>query len=129
MRFVKLKHPGNCGGSLTGRLASGGGRILGYVQTTEVPAGAVGAWRADGGGVGPSDRACARDLGITSEVLRKRVRQAEADRGERPAQLTTSEREELRSLRREVAGLRRANAILKDATAYFAAELDPTRQR
>ena len=58
----------------------------------------------------------ARDLGITSEVLRKRVRQAEADRGERPALLSTSEREELRSLRREVAGLRRANAILKDAT-------------
>ena len=71
----------------------------------------------------------AKDLGITSEVLRKRVRQAEADRGERPAQLTTSEREELRSLRREVSQLRRANAILKDATAYFAAELDPTRQR
>ena len=71
----------------------------------------------------------ARDLGITSEVLRKRVRQAEADRGERPVQLTTSEREELRSLRREVSQLRRANAILKDATAYFAAELDPTRQR
>ena len=71
----------------------------------------------------------AKDLGITSEVLRKRVRQAEADRGERPAQLSTSEREELRSLRREVSQLRRANAILKDATAYFAAELDPTRQR
>jgi transposase len=71
----------------------------------------------------------ARDLGIGSEVLRKRVRQAEADRGERPAMLSTGEREELRQLRREVAQLRRANAILKDATAYFAAELDPTRQR
>ena len=71
----------------------------------------------------------ARDLGISSEVLRKRVRQSEADRGERPAMLTTGEREELKTLRREVAQLRRANAILKDATAYFAAELDPTRQR
>ena len=70
----------------------------------------------------------ARDLGISSEVLRKRVRQSEADRGERPAMLTTGEREELKTLRREVAQLRRANAILKDATAYFAAELDPTRQ-
>jgi len=71
----------------------------------------------------------ARDLGIGSEVLRKRVRQAEADRGERPAMLTTSEREELKTLRREVAHLRRANAILKDASVYFATELDPTRQR
>lgn len=71
----------------------------------------------------------ARDLGISSEVLRKRVRQSEADRGERPAMLTTGEREELKTLRREVAQLRRTNAILKDATAYFAAELDPTRQR
>jgi transposase len=71
----------------------------------------------------------ARDLGITSEVLRKRVCQAEADRGERPAMLSSSEREELRALRREVTGPRRANAILKDATACFAAELDPTRQQ
>jgi transposase len=43
--------------------------------------------------------------------------------------LTTGEWEELKQLRREVAQLRRANAILKDATVYFAAELDPTRQR
>jgi transposase len=35
----------------------------------------------------------------------------------------------LKKLRREVAELRRANAILKDASLYFAAELDPTRQR
>jgi transposase len=57
------------------------------------------------------------------------VRQAEADRGDRPQLLTTSEREELRRLRKEVAELRRANAILKDASLYFAAELDPTRRR
>jgi transposase len=66
----------------------------------------------------------ARDLGISSEVLRKRVRQAEADRGERPALLTTSERDELKQLRRENTELRRANAILKDASVYFATELD-----
>jgi transposase len=71
----------------------------------------------------------AKDLGISSEVLRKRVRQAEADRGERPALLASGERDELKRLRKENAELRRANAILKDATAYFAAELDPTRQR
>jgi transposase len=71
----------------------------------------------------------ARDLGINSEVLRKRVRQAEADRGERPQVLTTGERGELRKLRREVAELRRANAILKDASVYFAGELDPARRR
>src|SRR6185312_287404 len=58
-----VKHPGNCGGSLARRLASGGGRILGYVETTEVSAGAVGSWRADGGGVGPSDRACGQGSG------------------------------------------------------------------
>src|SRR6185437_2914423 len=40
-----------------------GGRILGYVETTEVSAGAVGSWRADGGGVGPSDRACGQGSG------------------------------------------------------------------
>lgn len=62
-------------------------------------------------------------------MLRKRVRQAEADRGERPQVLTTGEREELRKLRREVAELRRANAILKDASVYFAGELDPARRR
>ena len=71
----------------------------------------------------------ARDRGIGSEVLRKRVCQAEADRGDCPQLLTTSEREELRRLRKEVAELRRANAILKDASLYFAAELDPTRRR
>lgn len=71
----------------------------------------------------------AHDLGINAEVLRKAVRQAEADAGKRPQQLTTSEREELRRLRKENAELRRANLILKDASVYFATELDPTRRR
>jgi transposase-like protein len=52
----------------------------------------------------------------------------QADRGEQPGDVFPGEREELRALRREVAKLRRANAILKDATGYFAAELYPTRQ-
>ncbi len=71
----------------------------------------------------------ARDLGIHKEALRQWVRQAEADQDRRLELLTTSEREELKRLRKEVAELRRANAILKDASVYFATELDPTRRR
>ncbi len=71
----------------------------------------------------------ARDLGIHKEALRQWVRQAEADQGRRPELLTANEREELKRLRKEVAELRRANAILKDASVYFATELDPTRRR
>jgi transposase len=70
----------------------------------------------------------ARDLGIHKEALRQWVRQAEADQGRRPELLTTNEREELKRLRKEVSELRRANAILKDASVYFATELDPTRR-
>src|SRR6266536_1363861 len=71
----------------------------------------------------------ARDLGIHKEALRQWVRRAEADEGRRPELLTTNEREELKRLRKEVAERRRANAILKDASVYFATELDPTRRR
>jgi transposase len=71
----------------------------------------------------------ARDLGVHKEALRQWVRQAEADSGSRRDLLTSEEREELRRLRKEVAELRRANAILKDASVYFATELDPTRRR
>ncbi len=71
----------------------------------------------------------ARDLGIHKEALRHWVRQAEADTGRRGDLLTTDERDELKGLRKEVAELKRANAILKDASVYFATELDPTRRR
>ena len=71
----------------------------------------------------------AQDLGIGKEALRRWVRQAEADQGRRPELLTTGERDELKRLRRENAELKRANAILKDASVYFATELDPTRRR
>jgi transposase len=71
----------------------------------------------------------AHDLGVHRESLRLWVRQAEADSGRRRDLLTTDEREELRQLRKENAELRRANAILKDASVYFAQELDPTRRR
>jgi transposase len=71
----------------------------------------------------------AKDLGISSEVLRKRVRQAEADNGTRPELPTSAEREEIRKLRREVYELRRANEILKSASVYFAKELDADRPK
>ena len=63
-------------------------------------------------------------LGCTAETLRKWVRQAQRDAGHRPG-LTTSERERLKELEREVSELKRANEILRKAFAYFAqAELD-----
>jgi transposase len=71
----------------------------------------------------------AADLGINSEVLRKRVRQAEADAGVRTDLLSTPEREEIRRLRKENFELRRANEILKSASVFFAKELDPDRPK
>jgi transposase len=62
--------------------------------------------------------------GMTSETLRKWVRQAEVDGGRR-AGLTTEEGERLKRLERENRDLRRANEILKLASAFFARELDP----
>jgi transposase len=71
----------------------------------------------------------AQDLGIDKESLRNWVRQAVADSGRRRDLLSSEEREELKRLRKENFELRRANAILKDASVYFAQELDPTRRR
>jgi transposase-like protein len=69
-------------------------------------------------------RSVAEKLGCTVEALRRWVRQAERDSGQRPG-LSSSEREEFKRLQREVSELRRANEILRKASAYFAqAELD-----
>jgi transposase len=70
-------------------------------------------------------RSIADKLGIGSaETLRKWVRRAEVDAGARPG-VTTAESEQLKALKRENAELRRANEILKTASAFFAAaELD-----
>ena len=69
-------------------------------------------------------RSVAEKLGCTTETLRRWVRQAERDAGER-AGLTTNEREELKRLQRENSELKRANEILRKASAFFAqAELD-----
>ena len=66
----------------------------------------------------------AAKIGCTAETLRKWVRRAEQDEGKR-AGLTTDERERLKALERENRELKRANEILKTASAFFAqAELD-----
>jgi transposase len=66
----------------------------------------------------------AAKIGCTHETLRRWVRQAERDQGKRPGS-TTDERARVKELEREVAELRRANEILRKASAFFAqAELD-----
>ena len=70
----------------------------------------------------------ARQLGIGEESLRLWVRQAEVERGER-AGTPAAERERLRALERENRELRRANEILRAASAFFARELDPPPPR
>jgi transposase len=73
--------------------------------------------------------AVASKLGIGApETLRKWVRQAQVDIGRRPG-VTSDEAAEIKRLRRENAELRRANEILKAASAFFAAELDRPQQR
>ena len=68
--------------------------------------------------------AIAPKVGCTTETLRRWVRQAERDSGQR-AGLTTDERTRLKTLEREVVELKRANEILRKAAAFFAqAELD-----
>lgn len=71
----------------------------------------------------------AADLGVHREALRQWVRQAEADAGGRSDRLTSSERERMKSLEREVRELRKANEVLKAASVFFAKELDPTRPK
>ena len=70
----------------------------------------------------------AEKIGCTAETLRHWVRQAERDSGRRPG-LTTDERTRFKQLERENAELRRANEILKAASAFFAAELDRPQLR
>ena len=67
-------------------------------------------------------------FGCTSETLRRWVRQAERDTGRREGR-TTGERERIKELERENRELKRANEILRKASAYFAqAELDRRRK-
>lgn len=69
----------------------------------------------------------AEKLGSTAETVGLWVRRSEVDTGRRPG-LATDERERLKRLERENRELRRANEILKSASAFFAAELDGRRR-
>ncbi len=69
-------------------------------------------------------KSVASKLGISEESVRRWRRKAQVDAGERPPGTTSSEHAEIRKLKREVAELRRANELLKSASAFFAAELD-----
>lgn len=62
-------------------------------------------------------------LGMTPETLRTLVRRAQVEGGSRPG-LPADERARLKQLEKENKDLRRANAILKDASIFFATELD-----
>lgn len=70
----------------------------------------------------------AKQLGMHPETLRNWVRQAEIDGGVRPG-TTTDDATRLAELERENRELRRANHILKTASAFFAAELDRPTNR
>lgn len=68
-------------------------------------------------------RRIGEQLGINPEALRTWVSQAEKDEGLRPG-TTSVDAARMAELEREVRELRRANTILKQASAFFAAELD-----
>ena len=70
----------------------------------------------------------AAKFGMAPETLRTWVRRVQVDQGQRPG-LTTDERQKLRELERENRELRRANEILKDASIFFATELDGRPKR
>jgi transposase len=70
----------------------------------------------------------AQKFGCTAQTLQGWVRQAEVDDGVRPG-MSTSDAERIRELELENRELRRANDILKAASAFFARELDPQPRR
>lgn len=68
-------------------------------------------------------RSVAAKMSLAEETLRRWRRKAQIDAGERPG-TSSDEHAEIRRLKREVSELRRANELLKAASAFFAAELD-----
>lgn len=92
-------------------------------EMKERAVGMVGEIRENYGNEYAAIKATAARLGIGSpETVRKWLRRAQVDAGERPG-VTTEEKAEIKALKQEVAELRRANAILREASAFFAAEL------
>jgi len=81
----------------------------------------------DGRGRGELARV-GRQLGVHPEALRGWVKQAEIDNGTRPG-ITSADAQRIAELERENQELRRANEILKAASAYFAQELGPRLPR
>ena len=84
--------------------------------------------RAESGGGRGAVVQGGRRLGINPETLRNWVSRADVDSGDRPG-TTSEDRRKIAELEREVRELRRANEILKAASAYFARELDPRYPR
>lgn len=77
-------------------------------------------------GGGRTPRQLAADLGCSEEAIRTWLKRADLDAGRRTDGLTTEERGELSTLRREVRVLRMERDLLKKAAAFFARESDPT---
>ena len=67
-------------------------------------------------------------LGLSHDTLRGWTRRVQVDSGQRPG-VTTDQRARIAELEKEVRELRRANSILKTASAFFAAELDRPQAR
>jgi len=91
---------------------------------SEGAGGAVGASAPQGvGHLARHDPAGASQIGCGVESLRTWVKQADIDEGAQPG-VTTAEAKRIKELEQEVRELRRANSILKSASAFFATELD-----
>jgi transposase len=125
---VEVVHPGNLEAMKPGRMQGHGG-------TEEVPDElreravkmVLEIRERDGKGLGELARV-ARQLGVHPEALRSWVKQAEIDGGSRPG-TSTDDKKRIAEREREVRELRRANDILKAASAYFARELAPRLPR
>ena len=77
----------------------------------------------EAGSVSGACRRIGEQLGINADTLRGWVKQAQVDAGVRPG-VSTADAARIKQLEKENAELRRANAILRTASAFFAAELD-----
>ncbi len=77
---------------------------------------------------GRTTSAVAKDLGMTQTTVSTWVRQYRRDKGLEPG-ATSEQLTRIKELEKEISELRRANEILKRASAFFAVEADRTRTR